>query len=45
LKSADQVGEAIAELNRHGGRLVSITPIKSALEEFFVRDETISETF
>jgi ABC-2 type transport system ATP-binding protein len=45
LQSAEQVGEAVAELHRHGGRLVSITPIKSALEEFFVRDETTSETF
>ncbi len=43
LKSAEDVGEAIAELRRHGGRLVSVTPVRSALEEFFVRDGSAGE--
>lgn len=45
LKSAEHVGDAVAELRRHGGRLVSITPVKSALEEFFVRDDNAAEVF
>ncbi|MCS7080259.1 MAG: ABC transporter ATP-binding protein [Chloracidobacterium sp.] len=43
LKSADEVGDALAELRRHGGRLVSITPVKSALEEFFIRNADASD--
>ncbi|MFQ3582612.1 MAG: ABC transporter ATP-binding protein [Chloracidobacterium sp.] len=43
LKSASQVSDAVAALHHHGGRLVSITPIKSALEEFFIRDEAVNE--
>lgn len=45
LKSAEHVGDAVAELRRYGGRLVSITPVKSALEEFFVRDDNAGEIF
>ncbi|OYT73175.1 MAG: ABC transporter [Chloracidobacterium sp. CP2_5A] len=43
LKSAERVGDAIAELRRHGGRLVSVAPVKSALEEFFVREDGAAE--
>ncbi|MBX7223712.1 MAG: ABC transporter ATP-binding protein [Blastocatellia bacterium] len=39
LKDADTLDQVIQLVRQHGGRIVSVNPVKTSLEEFFIKDD------
>lgn len=44
VKDADTLDQIIQLVRQHGGRIVSVNPVKTSLEEFFIKDESTTRS-